>query len=165
MRVRIHEADLAAEVRCALGSLEELLRPAVIGQRTIEQPDAVGRAEMFLDQLQVFARLLRREQIFENRMDHRERAVSNARRVVCRMQQVANGAVMLEERIARQHVVDEQQALKVLRHGLGLFLERRGLRASVDGTKRLREQVQHLEMKRDRPRAAHPLAHHRVCGL
>ncbi len=72
MRVRVHQADLATKVRCTLGSLEELLRPAVIRQRAVEQAHPVGRAEMRLDEAQMLARLRGREEVFENRVDHRE---------------------------------------------------------------------------------------------
>ena len=42
MGMGVHDADLPAEVAGALGALEIRLRPAVIGQRTVEQMRAVG---------------------------------------------------------------------------------------------------------------------------
>ena len=53
VRVHVHEPDLAAEERRALGALEEALRPAVIRHRPIEQAHAVGTAQVRIDQLQV----------------------------------------------------------------------------------------------------------------
>ena len=78
MGVRIHEPDLAAEERGGLRALEQALPAAVVGQRPVEQADAVRPAEMRIDETQVLARLLGREHVFEDRVDHRERAVAHA---------------------------------------------------------------------------------------
>ena len=61
MRVRVHEADLAAEERAALGALEVPLQPAVVGRRPVEQARAVGTEQVVADERQVRRRLLGRE--------------------------------------------------------------------------------------------------------
>ena len=74
--------------------------------------------------LQMVTRLFRREHILEQRMNHRERAVAHATDVIARMQQIANLSAF-EQRIAREHAIDDQQALKVSAHRVGPFLESR----------------------------------------
>ncbi len=164
MRVHVHQADLAAEVRRALRALEEPHRSAVIGHRLVEQAHAVGTAQVRVDQLQMLARLLRRQQIFEDRVDHRERAVPHAGRRVARVQQVTHTAIV-EQCISSQHVVDDQHSLKVALHGLGSLLERRCFLRAVDSSQRACEGNERLIVQRHGPGAAHVLAHRRVGRL
>ena len=45
MRVHVHQADFAAEEARALGAPEQPHRPAVVGERAVEQPQPVGAAQ------------------------------------------------------------------------------------------------------------------------
>ena len=96
MRMHVHETDLAPEERRAFGALKEPLRTAVIRHRSIEQAHAIGAEQVLVHQLQMLARLRRREQVLENGMDHRKRAVPHAARCIARMQQIANACARLE---------------------------------------------------------------------
>ncbi len=89
VRMHVHQADLAAEERRALGALENALRAAVIGHRPIEQAHAVRAAKLAPDELEVRARLLRSQHVLQDRVDHRERAVADAGGRVPRMQEIA----------------------------------------------------------------------------
>jgi hypothetical protein len=95
MRVHVHQPDLAPEERRTLGALEEAHRSAVIRHRPVEQPHAVRPAQMRVDELQMVAGLLRRQQVFQDRVNHCERAVAHAGSRVARVQQMAH-AVLLE---------------------------------------------------------------------
>ena len=125
VRVHVHQSDLATEERRALGALEEAHRSAVIRHRLVEQPHAVRSAQVRVDELQMLAGLLRRQQIFEDRVDHRERAVTHAGGRVARVQQVADAPAVFEQRITREHVVDDEHALEVALHGFGSLVELR----------------------------------------
>ena len=80
VRVHVHEADLAAEERARsrrAGRASSARRDTAAAGRT----GARRRArEMLLDQAQVVARLLGREQVVEDRVDHRQQAVAHAGR-------------------------------------------------------------------------------------
>ena len=54
----VHDADLAAEERAALGALEVALRAAVVRGRPVEQARAVGAEQMLADDRDVRRRLL-----------------------------------------------------------------------------------------------------------
>ena len=47
--MRVHDADLAAEERAALGTLKIVLRTAAVGERPVEQARAIGGKQMLLD--------------------------------------------------------------------------------------------------------------------
>ena len=68
MRVDIHQPDLAAEERRRLAAAEDRLRAAAIGERLVHQVGAVGKQEMFGDEIGAAARLRRRQQPAEDRL-------------------------------------------------------------------------------------------------
>ena len=79
MRVRVHQADLAAEERRRLGALEQPLQAAVIGHRTIEQPHAIRAAQVAAAINRRCSRACSgRQQVLEDRVDHCQRAVADA---------------------------------------------------------------------------------------
>ena len=109
--MHVHEADLAAEEGRALGALEVALRPAVVGERPVEQARAVGAEQVLVDEAQVVARLLaasagRRGSRGSSRSD----AVAHAGRRVARVSRVVDAAARSwKQRVAGEHVVGQQQ--------------------------------------------------------
>ncbi len=163
--MRIHQADFPTEECCAFRALKECLRAAVVGHRPIEEANAIWRAQMFADEPQVLARLGGREQVFDNRVNHGERAVVHACDLVPRMQQVAHTIDAFEEGVTGEHAIDHQQAVKISIDCFALDLEARGVFVAADGAKGVCEQRERLEVQRHRPGTAQALAHRRVRGL
>ena len=131
VRMHVHQADFAAEECRGLRALEQLLQSAVIGHRSIEQADAIRSAQVLVDELQMLARLLRSQQVFNDRVDHRQRAVVDPGGLIARVQQIARVFLVIEEGVARQHSVHDQQALEILLDLLRPRLKALGLLARV----------------------------------
>ncbi len=93
VRVGVHEPDLAAEERAALRALEVMLRSAVIGGRASKSraPSAPSRCARIV--ATCARRLLGRQQIGDDRVDHRQQAVADAGLAIARMEQVVDAAV------------------------------------------------------------------------
>src|SRR5262245_44651684 len=114
MRVRVHDADLAAEEGAALGALETALEASVVREGPVEEARAVDRQQVAADQPQVPLRLLAREELREDRLDHREEAVADARLAIARVQPQLDATVLLEVAEVGQHAVADQQALELV---------------------------------------------------
>ncbi len=136
VRVHVHQADLAAEVAGTLGALEQPLRPTVVTQRAVEQPQPVSGAQVAVDE-----------------------------QLIARMQQVAHASVLLEADIAGEHPIDQQQTLEVTLHGAGRLPQPFGFAGAADAHQRLRQRHQHLKVQRHGPGTAHVFAHARIGRL
>ena len=154
----------------------------MVGERPVEQSRAVGPGQVLVDQAQVVLQLRAIEQAFKDRVDHRQDAVAHAGRLVARVQQVADarrrdrdrrgpwrrpdGAwLRVEQRVAGEHVVDQQQAQEIAPHRLGLAFEPLRGRLAADLPQRARQRRQGLVVQRHGPGAAHVLAHRRIGRL
>ena len=163
--MHVHHADLAAKEGAGFSALEQLLRPAAIRQRAVEQTGAVGAAQVGADQGQMGLGLLNAEHVFEHRVHHRQQAVVHAGQGVAGVQQQLRWRVLGEQRIAGDHAVLHQQALEVGAHGQRLGLQRRGVCSAAELAQRAGQLRQHLGMQGDRPGAAQALAQGRVGRL
>ena len=163
--MRVHEPDLAPEEGAGLRSLEALRHAAAIRQRPVEQARAIGREQVAADQIDVVLRLLAGEEIREDRVDHREQAVADARLAVARVQQVTDAPVLAEVREPGDDAVRDEQALEVLADAGELRLQLAGRAAAAGAPQRRRQRRQRLMMERDRPGAAEALGEGGVDGL
>src|ERR1700730_15396045 len=96
MGMHVHQADLTAEECCSFRALEQALQAPVIGHRAIEEADAVGHAQVLVYQSQVLSSLRRGQHVFQDRVDHRERAVAYAGCLIARVQQVSRRLAVFE---------------------------------------------------------------------
>ncbi len=165
MRMRIHQPDLSTEEGGAFGSSEISLHAAAIFHRPVEQPSAVGRQQITLDQSEMLTRLLRREEARDDRMDHRQQAVADAGLLVARMQQIFDAIRVAERGEPRDHAVGDQEALEILPHAQGLCAKIGGPSAQTQAQIGLGERDASLEMQRHGPGTAKAFAHARVGGL
>src|SRR5215813_930443 len=92
--VRVEKADLAAEERARLRTLEASLQAAVVRQRSIEEPGAVGGEQLPTDLPDVSLGLLAREGIGKDPVDHRQQASMNAGLAVVGVQPRVDAAVV-----------------------------------------------------------------------
>src|SRR5262245_46315967 len=94
MGVGVEQSDLPAEEGARLGALKALPEAAVVRQRAIEEPGAVGREQTASDLRDVSLRLLAREEVGEDPVDHRQQAPVDAGVAVGRMQPRIYAAVV-----------------------------------------------------------------------
>ena len=164
--MHVHHADLAAEEGAGLGALEQLLRPATVGQRAIKQAGTVGARQMRTDEGQMGACLRRGEHVLQHRVHHRQQAVAHAGQGVGGVQkQLGRRVVFGEQRVTGDDAVLHQQAQESGPHLDGLGLQRRGGIGAADQMQRAGQLVQHLGVQGHRPGAAHALAHLRIGRL
>ncbi len=164
MRVHVHETDLPTEERCGLRSLKQALHATLVGHRPIEQAHPVRPAEVSVDDLQMLTGLRRSQQVLEDRVNHRQRAVPDPRPFIAGVQQVAC-APLVEDCVARKRSSGDQETLEILLHGGSHALESEGFALPPNRAQRPRKRRQHLEVQRHCPGAAHVIAHCRVDGL
>ena len=133
--------------------------PPAYARRAIEEARAVGREQVLPDQRDVRTRLLRREQLGQDRVDHRQQPVVDPGAVIARVQQPFDAAIGTEVAESGEHAVGDQEALELVANLRGDRLERRRALAATDAAQRGGERAQRLDLERHRPGAAQPLAH------
>ena len=117
MRMRIHEADLAAEIGRRFGPPEDAFRPASIGDRPVHQPRAIGKEQVPADDVEVVLRLFFGEQPAEDATFHRQQRVAEAGALVARVEQEFGPVVAwFEDRISRDGAVRDEVAVEVSAH-------------------------------------------------
>jgi hypothetical protein len=161
VRVRIHEADLAAEERAAFGALKVPLQPALVGRRSVEQARAVDTEQVVADERQVRRRLLGREEIGDDRVHHRQQPVVDTRLAVPRVQLVIDAPVGVEIGEAGELVVSQQPLPEVGTHLPGRRVQRCRRLQPAEAPQRRGKRGERLMVQRDGPTAAQSLAHRR----
>ena len=89
----------------------------------------------------VGARLLGRQQVVDDRVDHRQEPVADAGRAIARMEQVLDAAVVVEVREARELAVRDQQPLEVGADARGERVELARAPSAAEPAERGRERV------------------------
>src|SRR4051794_27961974 len=87
MCMDIHEANLAAEEGGRFGAAENALWPAAVGHRPIHEPHAVGIEQVQADELKVMPRLVRREELSDDALRHRQQRITQSCPAIARVEQ------------------------------------------------------------------------------
>jgi hypothetical protein len=112
---------------------------------------------MLFDVADVSRRLCGRQQIVDDRVDHRQRAVGDAGGSVARVEQQLNRPVLLEARIAGNRPVYDQHAVKIFFHASRGRFERPGRSGAPDASQSLGQCRQCVMVQGDGPRTAQAL--------
>src|SRR4029079_10980186 len=81
------------------------------------------------------------------------------------MKQMAYAAALVEQRVAREHAISNEQPLEVLLHLFAPRVERSGFLRPADVAPGPRQAGQRLRVECHRPGAAKTVAQRGVCGL
>ncbi len=120
---------------------------------------------MLLDEADVRCRLRRREQVVDDRMNHRQQAVRDAGRSVLRVEQVFDTSIGVEICVAGNRPVRDQLLLEVRLHASRRDFEHRSRSGTTVAPQAFRQGCQHLVVQGDRPGAAETFAHRWIDGL
>ena len=116
--MHVHQPDLAAKIRTALRPPENSLEATAVLRRPVHQPRPIGTLQVPLDEFQVPAGLLRREDSADDAAHHRQQTVADTGPGVARMQQQFHVAVVLKEAVTRDDPVTHQVPVEIFPDGV-----------------------------------------------